>query len=616
MARRSNDDDDYKFEGKFDVKKFDAAAEEIEEAHQIPKEQVHELLRQAIDKAARDTLYPNPKTTNAKDMHSETILDEATGEISFFECKDVVEVVEDDLYQIELDDAKDEQHPDIKIGDVWKHQIPFSEMDYSFFTRAIQNFMQKIKEATKQALVDKYSERIGQIITGTVEKVEGGFTTLVINKIPTTLTPQNSIPGEHFAPGDTVKVLLKGIGTTEETGDRATSLLVTRVDDNFLKRLFEQEIPDIADGSVVINGIVREPGNRAKVAVSSPSPDVDPTGACIGSDGSRIKDICAQLANEKIDVIRYQDNPYLYIAEALKPATVVGVVMKDEPIEDGKAPKAVAIVKNAESKIAIGKKGVNVRLASRLTGYSIDIKEQDAAMAEHVSYLNIDDIRRKLALERLDQEEGQVAPEQEEEAIGEENPTEETASQEEVAPTAAEEAKPVAEETVKPVEEKPVETVAPVVEEKKEEAVVAPSAPVVAPTPVVAPSAPVVAPLEAAKPVVEAKKEEKPVEHVEIRTRAKISLDKLEAEIEAEKKNKNKTAAPYRRFHNDKDKSKDKDKDEQKKNLTANAMPIYTEEELKEMESEEQQDNQGNQNAENGDDYSEYDNDQYYQNGK
>ena len=610
MAKRTNDDDDYKFEGKFDVKKFDAAAAEIEEAHQIPKEQVHELLRQAIDKAARDTLYPNPKTTNAKDMHSETVLNEDTGEISFFECKDVVEVVEDDLYQIELEDAQDEKHPDIKVGDVWKDQIPFSKMDYSFFTRAIQNFMQKIKEATKQALVDKYSERIGQIITGTVEKVEGGFTTLVVNRIPTTLTPQNSIPGEHFAPGDTVKVLLKGIGTTEETGDRATSLLITRVDDNFLKRLFEQEIPDIADGSVVINGIVREPGNRAKVAVSSPSPDVDPTGACIGSDGSRIKDICAQLANEKIDVIRYQDNPYLYIAEALKPATVVGVVMKDDPIEDGKAPKAVAIVKNAESKIAIGKKGVNVRLASRLTGYSIDIKEQDAAMAEHVSYLNIDDIRRKLALERLDQEETQVEPEQEEEIAGEENIQEETPAQEETASeTAKVEAQPVQQEAAKPVEEKPIEATAPV-EEKKEEtvapAVVTAVAPAVAPTPA-----------EVAKPVVEAKKEEeKPVEHVEIKTRAKISLDRLEAEIEAEKKNKNKTAAPYRRFHNDKDKSKDKDKDEQKKNIAANAMPIYTEEELKEMESEEQQDNQGNQNAENNEDYSEYDNDQYYQNGK
>lgn len=589
MRKKLDEETETTFDGKFDVKKFDEALEAIEESQQITKEQAHEILRLAIDKAARDTLYPDQKTTNAKDMHSETIIDEKTGEISFYECKDVVEDddIEDDLYQISPEDVH-AIDPNLKVGDVYKRKVPLSDFDYSFFTRATQNFMQNVRIATKQALIDRYSDRIGSIITGVVEKVDGGFTTISVDKITATLTPHNSIPGEHFTPGDTIKVLLKGIGQSEEGGDKSTSLLLSRVDDEFLKKLFEQEIPDIADGSVVIDGIVREPGNRAKVAVSSPSPDVDPTGACIGSDGSRIKEICAQLANEKIDVIKFQSDPYLYIAEALKPATVVGVVFKDEPVEDGKAPKAVAIVKNAESKIAIGKKGVNVRLASRLTGYSIDIKEQDAAMADHISYTNIDDIRRKLALERLDKEE---AVEDEETPLEENGlAASENAEAEVNEAPVQEETKPVQTENAQtPEEAKPAEETAPVQEKEAEQ------------------------PAEAKeeKPV-EEKKPEPVVEHVEITTKAKISLDKLEAEIEAEKKgNKNKPNNFYHSYHKPvKDDKKDDEKG--KKPDVANAMPIYTEEELKEMEAEEKnKTHEGT--SETSEDYSDYDNDKYYE---
>ncbi len=581
MPKKKIEEEDSTFTGKFDVKKFDAAIDEIEEAHQISKEEIYDILKKAIDKAGRDTLYPNAKLSNAKDMHSETIIDDKTGEISFYECKDVVDEVEDDLYQIETDEAQ-EIDPSLKAGDVYKNKIDFSTIDYSFFTRAIQNFMQSLKAATKQALIDKYSDRIGQIITGVVEKVDRGATTITINKIQATLSPQNSIIGEQFAPGDSIKVLLKGIGGAEEGGDKATSLILSRVDDDFLRRLFEQEIPDIADGSVVINGIVREPGTRAKVAVSSPSPDVDPTGACIGSDGSRIKDICAQLSNEKIDVIKYQENPYLYIAEALKPATVVGVLIKDdEPVEEGKAPKAIAIVKNSESKIAIGKKGVNVRLASRLTGYSIDIREQDAAMAEHISYLNIDDIRRKIALERLDKEQVEEpetnideADAQDEEVVNEsemdaESKTEAAAPSKEAAPATQTEA-PKAD--VK--EEKPAEIKQETPTEKKEEAF--------------------------------------DNTHVEITTKAKVSLEKLEEQIEAEKKNKNAPVHSFHKFYKPNNNvNDDKKKDDSKKPNVANAMPIYTEEELKEMENEEAQNKDTNSSSDN-DEYADYDDDSYY----
>jgi N utilization substance protein A len=619
MARRATDDEEQRFNGRIDLKALEQVAQEnFCKDGDLTMEQIDKIIVDAIDKAGRETLYPEQKKilvqgaaepiTNAEAMHTETTIDPKTGEIFFYECKDVVDDVEDDLYQIETDEAQ-EIDPNLKAGDVYKRRVDLTTIDYSFFVRANQKITEGLRKAAKQALIDRYSDRKGKIISGTVEKVDGNYIILNINNLIATLTPMNSIPGEKFVLGDTVKVLLKDIGTGDDMSAsgaevRGASLIISRSDDNFLRCLFEQEIPDIADGSVVINGIVREPGNRAKVAVSSPLPDVDPTGACIGSDGSRIKDICAQVANEKIDVIKYQDNPYLYIAEALKPATVVGVIFKDEPAEEGKAPKAIAVVKNEESKIAIGKKGVNVRLASKLTGYSIDIKEQDAAMSEHLSYVNIDDIRRKLALERLDQEEtaGQQ-PAADENAVSEE----EMANNENEQPEEETQAAEIN-------EVKPEQTPAPAVTAAPEAPQASEAAPVAVPAPAVeAAPAPVSQPEAAPAPAEQPKPVEKPVEHVEINTssKAKISLDRLEAEIEAEKKKGKQTRPSYYKPHFDKSKEEDKSKATP---VVANAMPIYTADELKQMEEEEKnsQETTTQQPEGNSEEYEEYDSDQYY----
>ena len=370
----------------------------------------------------------------------------------------------------------------------------------------------------------------------------------------TFLTPSNTIPGEKFLPGDTVKVYLNGVNTGEGK-DKSTQLSITRTSDKFLEKLFELEIPDIADGTVKIKAIAREPGSRAKVAVYSDSKDVDPTGACIGNDGKRIKDICTQLYNEKIDVIKYIDNIYLYIAEALKPATVVGVLLNDE------TKKAIAVVRNEESKIAIGKKGVNVRLASRLVGYSIDIKEQDVAMRDQIHYINIDDIKRKAALALLDEaeeEQGLILDESVNETESYEEPVTEVVEEE----TKVEVETPVVEETK--VEEAPVE------EETK----------------------------------VEEEVEEEPEQLVEIQSKAKVSLAELERQIEEDKK---KQAPVSHKKHYKKDKvEEDEDKVEARPVAPVNAMPIYTEEELKEIEEEEEEDYDS-------DDYDEFDDDSYYE---
>ena len=575
MGRRKKDED-RTFDGKFDVKKFEEALKDIQEKNQISSEDTRELLRLSIDKAARDTLESNPE--NASQMHTETVINEDTGEICFYECKDVVEEVVDDFFQIELEDAQDID-PKYKIGDVVKFKQDIASFDFSFFARTIQNFMQKVKEATKKALIDIYSTRVGEIITGVVDKTESGFTTLMINNVQATLTPKNTIPGENFLPGDQVKVLLQSIGVNETSQNKNAQLLISRTDNQFLAKLFESEIPDIADGTVEIKGIAREPGNRSKVAVDSNSPEVDPTGACIGSDGSRIKDIVAQLFNEKIDVIRYQENPYLYIAEALKPATVDGVVFLDEEVAEHKAPKAIAIVKNEESKIAIGRRGVNVRLASRLTGYSIDIKEQDEAMKSHISYTRIDDIKRKEALARLDKAENDENIDEE----FNENALEEAVVNSEIDFEPEAETVVTDDISLEP-EEEDIELTPDTAEQAEKDA----------------------AAKAAAIKAEELKKAEE--EHVEITSKAKVSLSALEAQIERDKKKKNiESSNPYPR--------KRKNFDDKKKKVInldiENAMPIYTKEELKDMEAEEDiTDN--SPKYDDDDEFEEYDSDEYY----
>ena len=547
MPRKKKASVSQQFEGSFNVKNFEEAINQIEAEHQVPREEIENIIKSSFDKACRDTLNPF-KAEGLEDIRTETIIDEKNGQISTYTLRDVKneDDIEDDLLEVSLEEAQ-EKDKDIKVGDVLREKVDYKEFNYLFFRKVIQNIQQKIAEATKAALLSQYNDRVGQIISGVVEKCDNGFTTIAINKVSSILTPQNTIPGEKFMVGDTVKVFLNGVSNGEGR-DKSTQLLITRTSDKFLAKLFELEIPDIADGTVKIKSIVREPGVRSKVAVYSDSPEVDPTGACIGSDGKRIKDICTQLYNEKIDVIKYMESVPLYIAEALKPANVVGVVLNDE------THKAIAVVRNEESKIAIGKRGVNVRLASRLVGYSIDIKEQDAAMAEHISYKSIEDIKRKLALERLDAEE--------ERRLLEEDVEDEAEVVDEA----------IADET-NYVEEVKEET--PVVEEVKEVKE-------------------------------EPKKVEEVVEHVEITQKAKVSLAEIEKQIEEEKAKKSAPQPSYKKKKVEKVEEKEEVKEKVKP--APSAMPIYTQEELDEIEKEEEEEDYYDE-----DEYSEYDDDEYYE---
>ena len=545
------------FDGGFDVKAMVEALSTIEDERSISQEETLEILRQSFEKGYKDFVDPN----NADDLLAEATLDLKGGKIHFYDIKNVVEDVQDDLIEIELDEAR-EIDPNIQIGDQLKTEVDITKLgDPSLLIRKVANtFKQKMIEANKKALLEKFNSQIGHLITGEVEKVDRGFVILNFGKTTACLNSKNTIPGETFKLGENVKVYLQGVGEKTKSGPQ---LLITRTNDEFLIKLFEEEVHDVYDGTVIIKKVSREPGTRAKVAVYSNNPNVDPTGACIGPDGNRIRNICNQLAGEKIDVIKYIPNPSLFIVEALKPASVIGVRLST----DG-SNTATAVVKNQESKVAIGKKGVNVRLASRLVGLSIDVKELDEAMANKISYRTIEDIKREDALTRLS-----TAEEVTDDEIVIE-PTEDNKSVIDFVPVDSEETNNEATVDLEPVEDVEKET-----ESVKET--------VTAETEITTTKEP---------EVVEPK--------IAIKSKAKISLAELEAQIENEKK-KGKDS-PRKKFN----KKNDKDEEEQvvtkKVEPAVPTMPIYTEEELRELDEEEDED------VDSYDDYDDYDDDDYY----
>jgi N utilization substance protein A len=248
-----------------------------------------------------------------------------------------------------------------------------------------QVLRQKIREAEKQVVYDAYIDKKDDIIMGVIERVEKTYCLINVGKANALMPSNMFIPNEKYSVGQHVKVYIVDV----DKSSQGAQVIVSRNDSNFLKRLFESEIVEVYDGSVEIRSIARDPGERAKVAVSSRDKNIDPTGACIGVKGMRIQKISNQLANEKIDVVQFHEEPELYIAESLKPANVYGMLLNPE------MKSVVAIVPNEQLSLAIGKKGQNARLAVKLTGWKIDIKTVDAALAEKINYTTMSDIRAK-----------------------------------------------------------------------------------------------------------------------------------------------------------------------------------------------------------------------------
>ncbi len=279
--------------------------------------------------------------------------------------KIVVETVENDQDEISLVDAR-LLDPDILIGERVKIPVPLGSFGRIAAQTAKQVVVQRIREAERRKIFDEYNERVSEVVTGTVQRREGGNVVITLGKLDAILPRQEQVDTEPYRFNDRIKVYVLEV----RDGVKGPQVVVSRTHPSLIRRLFELEVPEISDGIVTIKSVAREPGARSKIAVTSRDEKVDPVGACVGHRGARVQAVVNELYDEKIDIVRWNADNALFIAEALSPAKAVKVTVK----EDEKS--AFVVVPDNQLSLAIGKAGQNVRLAARLTGWRIDIRSE------------------------------------------------------------------------------------------------------------------------------------------------------------------------------------------------------------------------------------------------
>lgn len=542
---------------------FIEALDELGSLKGISREAILQALQESLEKGFR-------KQLGGEDALVKVEINPDTGAIYMAQIKKVVEEVEDDFLEISLAEAKS-INKDLKVGDDYLIEMPLDEIKKATAMSIKSILKQKITEIEKINLYEKYKDKIGDMIIGRVDKIEENGISVSLDQTPIYLPKQQLIKDERFKIGEPIKLYVSDVAS----GPKGARIIVSRSNEGFLKRILEEEIHEIYDGTIVIKGIAREAGERSKIAVYSNDPNVDPAGACIGPNGSRIQKVVAQLGNspqkERIDVITYNENPGLFIIESLKPAEIVGIKIDEEE------KKATAIVQNEKLSVAIGKKGANVRLACQLTGYGVDIKELDTALAENIQYMTPEELERedisrkqKLAQEAFAAASRKKAEESKEEIV--QTVVREAVPEGYVAPNArvyqdeiiSEEERESLEKTVDLEEFTEVGAKKEVKEEVAQPVVEQPSV----------------------EPVEEPSKEVKE-EKVEIAVEVKTTktLEDLEKELEAEAKRSKQSFTRSRKF-----KKKEDEKEDESVITTvdpAERMSIYTEEELEEFEKEE-----------------------------
>ena len=555
---------------------FIAALEEIEASKGISKDTILEMLKESLIKAYR-------KQLGGDDADVRVEIDPEKGIIDMCQVKAVVDEVEDDFLQISVQDANDaDKSKKYKAGDEFVIPATIDELKKATAMSVKSMLKQKFAEAEKSILYETFKDKIGTIITGKVEKVDDRGISVNIVKTSVFLPKKELIGDEKFIVGETIKIYVDDVAS----GTKGAHIVVSRSKEGFLRCILAEEISEIYDGTVQIKAIAREAGERSKVAVYSKDPTIDPAGACIGSNGARIQKVVSQLGNgginkEKIDIIGYSDNTALFIMEALKPARVVGAIVNEEE------KSAIAIVNDDSFSLAIGRRGVNVRLAVKLTGYNIDVKTETMAAEEGLEYISLEEATaeenakkaEQILLKKANEEnaaqpsilrglpEGYVAPQDrvyEEEATADDN-----ADLTEALENEAEKKEAVIEAA--PVIEIPVE------ETVKEEE------PAPAPAPV---------------------KEEVKEEHKEVKTTTSIEdLEKSLADESARKANK----GAKKSFKKNNKKAEEETEEDSKPVIsTGERMSIYTEEELREMEEEEKYEDEVEDDDVDYDEYDEY----------
>lgn len=300
----------------------------------------------------------------------EVQLDPQEGHLEVLEIRRVVEKVEDSDKEIDLETAR-KYDPEVEVGEEMEFPVDPEEFSRIAVQIAKQVLTQRLKEAERTRVHNEYKDKEGEVVTGSVARVDNrGNVYVELGRGEALMPPKEQIPTERYHPGQRIKVYLKQV----QRSTKGPSLVVSRAHEELLRYLLRQEVPEIAEGIVEVKALAREPGSRSKVAVVSHNPNVDPIGACIGHKGQRIQAVSAELGRERIDIIQWSPNPKEFIRNALSPATVGEITI--ETSEDGKNRARVVVAKDQHS-LAIGKAGQNVRLASKLTGYEIDFEEAE-----------------------------------------------------------------------------------------------------------------------------------------------------------------------------------------------------------------------------------------------
>ena len=332
------------------------ALDQLEEEKGISKEEVFQILEKALMSAYRKN-FGSSKNVEVK-------IDRNTGSIKLYQILEVVENVENPALQISLEDAK-KIDPEAQIGSIVRRELNAKKFGRIAAQTAKQVLIQKIRELEKEKQYEQYSELKGSVTTAEVIRVTADWADIRIGKLETRLPKREWIPGEELLTGSLIKVYIIDVKKTT----KGPKILVSRTVPDFIIGLMKLEIPEIESGIVEVKAIAREPGIRTKVAVFSNNPQVDPVGACIGEGGSRIAAILKEIKGEKLDVLRWSDDPKQLIANALAPASVVEV-----EILEAERKVARVLVPPTQLSLAIGKGGQNARLAAKLTGWKIDIK--------------------------------------------------------------------------------------------------------------------------------------------------------------------------------------------------------------------------------------------------
>jgi N utilization substance protein A len=573
-----------------DVKAFVSAVSEVADAKGLSREAVITALQEALQRAYVKYLG------GGDDAVVTCLIDEEKGVIELAQIKKVVEEVEDDYLEISVEDANEGlKKPKYKAGDDFAVKASVEELTKVTALAVKNNLRQRLAEAERTALYEVYKDHIGEMMNGVVEKADEKSVTVSIDRTTIELSRRELIGDEYFRVGDPIKVYIQEVKSAEPIDGkpaRGPQIEATRSSEGFLKRLFEEEIHEIYDGTVIIKAIARIAGLRSKVAVSSANEDVDATGACIGQGGSRIQRIVGQLGNgknkEKIDVINYSSNPGVFMLEAVRPAQALGLNLNLEE------KTAQVLIEDQTTPIAVGKFKSNIRLAEKITGFSIEFIEKSNAEARGLTFVPVEEWKRQAEEEKRERERLEFAKKQQEEALRRE---------EEARKAAEEEAKRLAEEEARRPIDMP-EVVVKAEEPKVEEPKVAPKAgvdPSSFPTSAINPAAAAMKAMAAQKAAEEAAakaKEEEEAKATEVKTTT--TLSDLEKELESAKEKKTKSANKNKRPR----KITEEEVAHEPAKPAVPTMPVYTEEELSEIEKEEQEDLYEGDLDE---DYSEYD---------